>query len=90
MSQYTDGPDIRVPAGEPRPLTRSEKCSIAGRKGGIATATKYGPEYMSRIGKKGFDACIRAQGMNPEVAGNRAAYGAGFVKGGLWKPGRRG
>lgn len=90
MNTQHIGPDIRVPAGSARPLTKSEKCSIAGRKGGTTTATRYGREYMSQIGKKGFRACIAAQGMNPDIPGNRAAYGAGFVKGGLWVQRKRG
>jgi hypothetical protein len=62
-----DRPDIRVPAGEPRPLTKSEKCSIAGRKGAATTNARY-PSMKKVWGKKGFDALCekheltRAQG----------------------------
>lgn len=38
-----------------KPFNRAEHCRRIAAKGGKAVVDKYGPEYMSQIGKRGFE-----------------------------------
>lgn len=41
------------------PFDRAAHCRAAGAKGGRRTAEKYGSDYMSEIGRRGFAAAAR-------------------------------
>jgi general stress protein YciG len=43
---------------------RTERMREIGRKGGKATASKYGNEYMRAIGKKGFQSTLTTCGFS--------------------------
>lgn len=58
-----DAPDIRIPVGDARPLTKSEKCSIAGRKGAAVTNARY-PHMKRKWGQMGFDAMCESLQLN--------------------------
>jgi len=44
--------------------TISEHMREIGSKGGKATAAKKGKKYMSKIGRKGYEALVRSKGAN--------------------------
>lgn len=59
------------------PFTK-ENAAQLGRKGGQATAKKYGKKYMKRIAKKGFWSRV-----NKHFNGNARAYTNWFIAVGL-------
>ena len=51
------------------PEERREFMRTIGSKGGKATADKYGPTYMSNLGKRGFIGLARRFGDNGQAVG---------------------